>query len=512
MDLAASGPEQRAPLTYVITLADPAAQAVDVAIHIPLAGAEAVELLMATWSPGFYRVEHYASRLSELVASDEGGRLLAVQHPEPNHWRILANSATASITVRYRLACAERSVTTNWVGDEYALLCGPATFLALVGGERQPHRLRLDLPEGWACLVALPPAPDQFPHSYIAPDFDALVDAPILAGAQLDIQSFTSDGRQHSLAAAGELGAWDGRRAARDLGRVADASARLWGQLPFAHYLFLVVCRDGGGGLEHADSTVVTANPARMADPAGYPAWIRLASHEYFHAFNVKRLRPRELGPFDYERPARTPSLWVAEGLTCYYTDLLLCRAGIWSHAQLLVALSGVIAQLQRAPGRLVQTLEESSLAVWENSFSGLHTGDDAVSYYTKGHVVGFLLDARIRRATDSERSLDDLMRLAYARFSGAEGFTPAQFEGAAAEVGGAAVAAWIRRAVATTDELEYGEALGWFGLALAGPDGASEAGEWEIRIADPDDSAAAARRSAWLGERGADTRADLPV
>jgi predicted metalloprotease with PDZ domain len=212
---------------------------------------------------------------------------------------------------------------------------------------------------------------------------------------------------------------------------------------------------------------------------------------------NVKRLRPRELGPFDYQAPARTASLWVAEGLTCYYTDLLLCRAGVWAPAQLLAGLCGVIEQLQRSPGRLVQTLEESSLAVWENSFSGLQTGDDAVSYYTKGHVVGFLLDMQIRRATGGARSLDDLMRLAYARHSGAEGFTPEDLDRAVAEIAGAEVAAWVRRAVATTEELGYDEALAWLGLALAGPGGDQP---WELRVADPDDTTAATRRAAWWG------------
>lgn len=481
------------PLVYTITITDSSRPIAEVTLDIPAPGAGA-DLRMATWSPGFYRAEDYASRVHAVTALADDGSPLTVMQTAANRWRVDACGAQA-VRVRYRLECSDSSVTTNWVGDGYALLNGPATYLAVAGAQARAHRLLLALPDGWQALVALPAEPGGGANAYVAASFDALADAPILAGAALERHDFAAAGASYTLAAAGRTGILDLTRAAHDLARVAEANLRLWRQRPFERYLFLAVCREGGGGLEHAESTVVTAVPTRLAEPAGYPAWVRLASHEYFHAFNVKRLRPRELGPFDYERPARTRGLWVAEGLTCYYTDLLLCRAGIWSPDQLLAGLSDVIAQLQGSAGRRVQTLEESSLAVWENSFSGLRTGDDSVSYYVKGHVVGFLLDVHIRRATGGARSLDDLMRLAFERFSGDEGFTPEGFARAACEVAGYDITGWLAQAVASTDELAYGEALGWLGLAFAGG-----AGAWQLQIDALSDTEAAERRAAWLG------------
>src|SRR5262249_28220708 len=159
-----------------------------------------------------------------------------------------------------------------------------------------------------------------------------------------------------------------------------------------------------------------------------YSRWLGLVSHEYFHAYNVKRLRPIELGPFDYEKEVHTPSLWIAEGLTSYYGDLLVSRAGVAERDYALSRLSTEIKQLQTSPGRLVQTLEQASNEVWTSSFSGVGSSPKTVSYYVKGPVVGFLLDARIRRATDGSKTLDDLMRLAYQRYSGKKGFTAEQF------------------------------------------------------------------------------------
>jgi predicted metalloprotease with PDZ domain len=176
-----------------------------------------------------------------------------------------------------------------------------------------------------------------------------------------------------------------------------------------------------------------------------------------------------ELGPFDYERPPVTAGLWISEGLTSYYGDLLVARAGLTSPAEYLASLSGAIRSLQNSPGRLVQTLEQASLGIFATGGSGV--GGDrntTVSYYGKGSVVGWLLDARIQRATGGAKSLDDLMRLAYRRFSDARGFTREQFEATAAELAGEDLSGFFQRALRSTEELDYEEALEWFGLRFA--------------------------------------------
>ncbi len=192
-------------------------------------------------------------------------------------------------------------------------------------------------------------------------------------------------------------------------------------------------------------------------------------SHEYFHAFNVKRLRPVELGPFDYEKPPRTSSLWISEGLTTYFGELIVIRAGLGKTEDFLKSISSHIGQLQNAPGRLVQSLEQSSLDVWSGGTSGI--GRDratAVSYYVKGPVVGFLLDAKIRRATADRKNFGDVMRLAYKEFSGERGFTAEQFRSITEAVAGVDLKEWFRRALASTEELEYHEALDWYGIRFA--------------------------------------------
>src|SRR5262249_28297469 len=235
-------------------------------------------------------------------------------------------------------------------------------------------------------------------------------------------------------------------------------------ELPFRKYVFLFVVRDkggGGGGLEHANSALMFTGAA-AARGKGNLSWLMFVSHEYCHAFNVKRLRPVELGPFDYEKPPRTTGLWVAEGLTTYYGDLLVRRAGLCGADEYLARLSGQIGRLQKSPGRLVQTLEQASADVWTSGLSGVGGGARTVSYYVKGPVVGFLLDAKIRRATQGARSLDDLMRLAYRRYGGEQGFTAEQFRQAAEEVAGVDLKGPFRNWLATTEELDYAEALDW--------------------------------------------------
>jgi predicted metalloprotease with PDZ domain len=234
----------------------------------------------------------------------------------------------------------------------------------------------------------------------------------------------------------------------------------MWGFLPFKRYVFLCAFRRGGGGLEHRNSMLVTSSATAMRTPASYVSWLNFLSHEYFHAFNAKRLRPVELGPFDYEKEPRTTGLWVAEGITSYYDGLLTTRTGLATDDELLAGLSGEIDRLQKSPGRLKQTLEQASLDVWTQSFSGIGGGNTTVSYYVKGPVVAFLLDAKVRQATHGARSLDDVMKAAFARYSGAHGFTAEQFRQTVEDVAGLDLRDWLQRAVGSTEELDYGQAL----------------------------------------------------
>jgi predicted metalloprotease with PDZ domain len=234
--------------------------------------------------------------------------------------------------------------------------------------------------------------------------------------------------------------------------------------------------------------------------PDGTPAettgrWpsLGLQAHEYFHLFNVKRLRPVELGPFNFEEAPKTGSLWIAEGVTSYYSGLLMTRAGLQTPDEYLASLSSLINTLQTSPGRLLQSVERSSLEVWDNSNSGVNAKATTVSYYVKGNVLGLLLDAKIRRATNGRASFDDVMRLAYKRYGGARGYTADEFRRTTEEIAGVDLRTWFASAVSSTDELDYTDLLDWYGLHFANA--------WTIER-NPDQTEAQRQRFAtWLSK-----------
>jgi len=469
------------PVVYTLRFAVEA-RAIDVEATFPTAGESSVDLMMPIWSPGFYRVENYATRVQQIAARTANGGA-DVGHTTPNRWRVSTNGSPA-VTVSYRVAATERSVTTNWVSADYAVVNGAPTFITLAERAHRPHEVHIELPQTWArTMTGLSHSADGRPNHYRAADYDALVDSPIVAGNPA-VQEFDVASTHHTAVEIGDTNGFDSARAAEDLRKIVEAQTRIWGGLPFATYDFLLVFRPGGGGLEHSNSMLATTQ-ATATQPANYARWLNFISHEYCHAFNVKRLRPVELGPFDYEHEPHTTGLWISEGFTTYFGTLAVTRAGLTSGDAFLDSMSSQIKQLQNSPGRLRQTLEQSSLDVWtSDGVSGVNTNaNTSVSYYGKGTIVGFLLDAKVRRSSNGATSLDDVMRLELRRYGGERGFTADEFRRTASEVAGADLTAWFARATASTDELDYGEALDWYGLRFA-PD------SWRLE-ARPDASAA---------------------
>jgi predicted metalloprotease with PDZ domain len=311
----------------------------------------------------------------------------------------------------------------------------------------------------------MPDSSDGGPNHYRAPDYDTLVDSPIVAGNPAS-HRFVAAGKPHFLVDVGEGGVFDGARAATDVGKIVEQAASLWGGVPYDKYVFFNVLTGGGGGIEHKNSVMMMASRWSMSTHDRYIGWLGLVSHEFFHLWNVKRLRPVELGPFDYEHEVYTRSLWIAEGFTDYYADVILARAGLITTAEYLDNLSGAIRALQSTPGRLEQPVEMASFDGWIKQYRpDENSSNVSISYYTKGAVLGFLLDARVRQATNGAKSLDDVMRLAFERYSGAHGYTPEQFRQTASEVAGTDLSAWFERVLDTTEELDYQPALDWFGL-----------------------------------------------
>ena len=472
---------------YTVEFPDLSAHAARITAHMPTGGHPTLELMMPIWSPGYYKVENYADRVHDVAARTPSGEPLEVEHVMRNRWRI-ATGGLREVVVQYRVLADQQFVTADWVGDSLIVLNGAPTFMTIAGSTRRGAAITLQLPAGWRSATSLDTVAGGVRDYYHAADYDEIVDSPIIAGANLHFHSFTAGSSQHTIVDAGRVDSWDSDRAARDIAQFVAEDRRYWGTLPYKRYVFLNVFRRGGGGLEHKNSTLLTSNASSGSTPVAYVRWLNFVSHEYFHAMNVKRLRPIELGPFDYEGAPKTPSLWISEGLTTYYGDLMVARSGLAGASDFLGWMSALITQLQTTPGRLVQTLSQSSLDVWnsENSAVGMDRAN-TVSYYTKGPVVGFLLDARIRRLTSGHRSLDDVMRAAYRRYGGARGFTPEQFRAVVSAVAGANLDDWLHSALDTTAELEYEDALAWYGLELGSGDDPKT--RWQLTVR-PDASA----------------------
>jgi predicted metalloprotease with PDZ domain len=284
-------------------------------------------------------------------------------------------------------------------------------------------------------------------------------------------------------------GNYDPERVRRDMQKVVEAAAQLMGDVPYSDYTFLVVLGPtGGGGLEHLNSTLLTWRRFGFASDDDWRGFLTLVAHEFFHLWNVKRIRPEPLGPFDYTAENYTRLLWVAEGVTSYYETLLLRRAGLINDRLFLDIHARAFQQLQETPGRLEQSLEEASFDAWIKYYrSDENTVNSAISYYDKGQIVALLLDLEIRRRSDGRRSLDDVMRALYADFGKRDrNYTPADFQRAAEREAGAPLEEFFKAYVRGREELDYNAALDAFGLRLDTTGGGQPEGP--------------ARPRAWLG------------
>lgn len=433
-------------------------------MRVPTAGQPRIELMMAVWTP--YVIREYAKNLEAVNAQTESGRALSIAKSRKNRW-VVETGGADPVVVSYRVYCHVMGVQDNWVDGEFALLNGAPTFLTPAEHIARPHDVRLILPREWKTVATGMPAAEGAYH-YRAPDYETLVDSPIVAGNPA-VHEFSVDGKPHYLVDVGEDGVFDGDHAARDLARIVREDSKLWGGLPYDKYLFLNMLTGGGGGMEHSNSTALMSDRWGTRTRRNYLRWLDLASHEFFHAWNVKRLRPAELTPGEYETEPYTTSLGIAEGFTSYYAPLIVHRAGLSTEDELLAALSREIRELQTTPGRLVQSLAMSSFDTWIKFYHPDENSENtAISYYTKGAVAGFLLDARVRSATGGRKTLDDVMRSALSQNPVAAGYTPEAFRAAASEVAGTDLHAWFARVFDSSQELDYREALDWFGLRFA--------------------------------------------
>lgn len=466
-------------IRHSIRFPNPETHYAEVEVVVPTGSRDSIDLMMAVWTPGSYLVRDYSGKVESEQATTLDGRALPFHKSSKNRWTV-ETTGQDSVRFTYRLYCREMSVRSNWVEADFAIIVGAATFFTVAAEEGgfidAAHEVTLELPSAWGDSHS---SLARTEATYRAADFHELLDTPIVAG-NLAEYAFDVDGVPHTLVNLGEGGVWDGPRSAADVETITRAEIDFWGGTPYANYSYLNAITEARGGLEHKSSTLVMASRYATETRDAYLGWLYLISHEFFHTWNVKRLRPIELSDFDYERETYTTGLWVAEGLTSYYDPLIVLKAGLSTREEYLKELSRELGVLESTPGRLTQSLTASSFDAWVKFYRrSENTANSVVSYYGKGALVGWLLDVEIRRLTNDEKSLDDVMRLAYERYSGDTGYTQQQFRDVASEVAGSDLSAWISERVDQPGELSYDTALEWFGLRFAPPKEDEEPTAW---------------------------------
>ncbi|MGB5736543.1 MAG: peptidase M61, partial [Thiohalocapsa sp.] len=479
-----------AEITYRIRPLRPESHQFDLELLIPKSVTDAIggalTLSMPAWIPGSYMIRDFARNVGRLTATGAGGSLDVVKLDKQT-WRI--DGVEGPLHIAYPVHAWELSVRAAYLDRTRGYFNGPSLLLRVHGGDHHPCRLELLPPDGddyadWRVATSLRRG-DAEPWgfgSYLADDYEDLIDHPVELG-RFDLLEFQVRGVPHWMAITGRHNA-DLQRLAEDLPPICEQHAALFGELPVDRYLFLtMVVGDGYGGLEHRFSTSLLCNrsdlPPACADAAAatrdakpsedYRRFLGLCSHEYFHLWNVKRIRPAAFVDNGLDSEVYTRLLWAFEGITSYYDDLGLVRSGRIDAKGYLELLAAIITRVVRTPGRLRQTLAESSFDAWTKFYKQDANAPNAiVSYYAKGALTALALDLTIRRDTAGRCSLDQVMRVLWQRYGrSGEGVPERGVEAVAGEVSGLDLSRFFEQALDSTDDLDLAGLLADVGVGL---------------------------------------------
>lgn len=454
-------------IRYDIAIRDPHRHLFDVALVARGELPDSVDVRMPVWSPGSYLIREYARNIQDLSVASPDGRPLAVEKTSKNTWRIAG--ARHGFDFRFRLYANEPNVQSAHLDDAHAFIHPPAVCPWVEGLADRPCEVVVSPPKGWKVATGLAPVPHRSNH-FRAADYDELLDCPIECG-DFEELTFTARRRPHRIIISGGAD-FDRKAFVRDTKRIVEGVADFWGGTPpYRDYTFICHVFPGArGGLEHRNSTVLGLDTHGFHPRKKYEdSVLTLIAHEYFHTWSVKRIRPATLGPFDYSAENYTRLLWVFEGITSYYDHLLVMRSGLMPAKRYLKNVGDFIGKLQKTPGRLRQSLADSSFDTWIKFYRQNENSPNAiVSYYLKGEVVGLLLDLHLRDRTDGRISLDDVMRELWAQYcADGAGVDEDGFERVATRVSGLDLRRFFRRTVHAAEELDYQAALRPFGLRL---------------------------------------------
>jgi predicted metalloprotease with PDZ domain len=464
------------------TLAMPAPQTHYFEVSMDLGGfaTEYTDVKMPVWAPGSYLVREFARHVEDLQATGPTGKALAVEKINKNTWRVRHPKQT-DFRVSYRVYAFELSVRTSFIDADHGYLNGSSVFMYPADNKALGSTLTVEPAAGWSQVsTALRPAAGKGKFTYQASGYDELADSPIEIGNHKVLQ-FVANGTPHQVAMYGTFVA-DEPRLLADMKKVCEEAHRVVAQNPLDRpYVFIVHNLErGGGGLEHLYSTTLEVSRAAYSTPAGYNSFMGLVAHEYFHLWNVKRIRPVALGPFDYDRENYTHMLWVSEGMTEYMSNVITERAGLFSQQEYLNVMANQIGAVENTPGNRVQPVSEASFDAWIRYYRpNENSVNSQISYYDKGEMVGLVLDLMILDATKGEKHLDDVFRLLYDKYYKGlkRGFTDQEYQDAVAQVAGRRFDDFFKNSVYGIKTLDYATALSYAGLSLSSspvsPDGA---------------------------------------
>lgn len=452
---------------FEVSFTEPQAHYAEVEMNISGVEKEYVDIKMPVWTPGSYLVREFARNIESFRASTDG-KPLKFEKVRKNAWRIYSAKAK-NIKVNYRVYAFEVSVRTSFIDDNHAFLSSSGIFMHPDGMLNEPSTVQIKPFKDWEKVsTGLEPVSGK-PFTYTASNFDILYDSPIEVGNQ-DVFEFSASGVKHEVAMFGG-GNYDKERLKTDMAKIVEQATAIYGENPNKHYTFIVHnFSAGGGGLEHLNSTVLGATRNGYTDEKKYKGFLALVAHEYYHLWNVKRLRPVALGPFDYDNENYTTNLWIAEGFTSYYENKLMLRAGFHNEQETVQTLADAISIVMNTQGSKVQSAAEASYDAWIKAYRpNENSSNSTISYYNKGEIIGLLMDLEIANATKGTKNLDDVMHAMYTEYykKKGRGYTDAEFKTMVEKISGISFSNFWKKYVNGTVPIEYEKYFGYAGVVV---------------------------------------------
>jgi len=455
-------------IAYEISFSEPQAHYVDVVMEISGLKGEYLDLKMPVWTPGSYLIREFGKNVESFEAFNAEGVSLNAQKVNKNTWRVTIHK-NGSIKVSYRVYSFEISVRTSFVDESHAFLSPTGIFMYPEGQLNSASTITIKPYKNWKKISTGLEMAGSKANTFHAPDFDVLYDSPFEIGNQ-DIFEFDAAGVKHEVVMYGG-GNYDKDILKRDMAKIVVEQTKTFGVNPNKRYVFIVHnFNSGGGGLEHLNSTVLGASRNSYNTEAGRLRFLGLVSHEYFHLWNVKRLRPIALGPFNYNEENYTTNLWIAEGFTAYYQDIYTKRAGLQSAERFVMNLANAISQVENQPGNRVDPVSQASFDAWIKQYRpNENSANSTISYYSKGALIALIMDLEIIHSTAGKSGLDEVMKAMYDQYfvRKSRGYTDAEFKAMAEKIAGKSFDLMYVDYIHGVKTIDYNKYLNYAGLTL---------------------------------------------